>query len=199
MAEGYKFTESGARRIVDVVRTVEEFPADIIRRARDQSRIQSPILSTIAFAKAGFAVDPGSTETFQFGKGLPGEEVPDTTREIQVCNSTNGVISDGTKCIISWLMMPESKGSAWHVAKAYDFDRLKGTLVGALAPGDATKTMDGISIGKGADPRTNPTDASETITVHNVHGFESDDNALCRVEWMESEQRWEIYQVTCPA
>jgi hypothetical protein len=80
------------------------------------------------------------------------------------------------------------------------FDRIKGTLVGAMETTDATHTIDNIEVLSGTDPRTDSTSASEAITVSNAdHSWEGDDNAVGRAEWNPVQERWEFYQVTCPA
>lgn len=38
----------------------------------------------------------------------------------------------------------------------------------------------------------------DPLTVHNPHGFEADEGALARAEWVFGTKKWEIYQVTCP-
>lgn len=39
---------------------------------------------------------------------------------------------------------------------------------------------------------------SDPLSVYNPHTFLGDSGALARVEWNHTEQRWDIYQLTCP-
>lgn len=70
--------------------------------------------------------------------------------------------------------------------------RYKGQLQGAMASGDSTKTVDNLEPIDGSGGDT-------SLTAYNVHGWAGDDNAICRIEWVEDDSRWEFYQVTCPA
>lgn len=112
------FTVGGARRIVEMTRRMEALEINVKTLQRMLTKRHAPWLPTIAFAQEDVAA--GDTGTFYFGKGLPGEEVEDTTREVEVCNSTNDKILDGTKCVISWLMVEQSDGSSWHVVQILD-------------------------------------------------------------------------------
>lgn len=97
------------------------------------------------------------------------------------------------------IFMPDAR--RWEVVSLLgSFGRIKGTLVGAMTSGDATHTIDNIVVLSGADPRTDPTSTTEAVTVNNTdHTMAGDDNAYARAEWNPASERWEFYQVTCPA
>lgn len=118
MAKAHGFSEDGARRVVKSTRMTEGFPADIAKQLQDEQRRQTPILSTIAFAKAD--VEDGATGTFRLAKGTPGEEEEDEDREVLACNSSDHRILADTKCVLSWLMVEASEGSGWHVTYILD-------------------------------------------------------------------------------
>ncbi len=79
------------------------------------------------------------------------------------------------------------------------YDRCTCLLKGALDSGDSTTTVDNVKIIRGTSPLSDPTSTSEELTVYNTHSWDGDDNALARIEWNVTEERWEFYQVTCPA
>lgn len=196
MAEAYGFTSDGAHKIVETVRQVGKYPADLTKRRQEARQLQSPILPTIGFAQED--IEAGGVGTFRFAKGMPGEEEADTDREVDVCNSTHRKIKSGWKCILSWLIVESSGGSSWHAVRVFGYDRIKGQLVGAMATTDTTWTIDNIEVLSGADPRTDSTSTSEAITISNSdHSMEGDDNGIGRAEWNPAQNRWEFYQVTC--
>lgn len=70
--------------------------------------------------------------------------------------------------------------------------RYKGLMQGALSSGDASKTVDNLEAIDGIGGET-------SLTAYNTHGWAADDNAEVRIEYVASDARWEMYQVTCPA
>lgn len=76
---------------------------------------------------------------------------------------------------------------------------IRGTLVGAMTSGDATWTIDNISVVSGGDPRATVGSSSEAKTVYNLHEWDGDDDAIAVAVWNDTESRWELIQVTCPA
>ena len=70
-----------------------------------------------------------------------------------------------------------------------EFIRIKGQVVGAIA-GTSTFTIDNIGVMQGADPRTDPTSSSETVTVQNRLSEHCDDNAYCEAVYDRSTDQW---------
>lgn len=86
----------------------------------------------------------------------------------------------------------------WEVLELLSYGRIKGQLVGAMDTTDGTWTIDQIEVLFGADPRDDPSDADEEVTVYNTdHTMEGDDNGIARAEWNPVQKRWELYQLTC--
>jgi hypothetical protein len=74
--------------------------------------------------------------------------------------------------------------------------RFKGFLQGAMTSTNATHTVYGVVRITGASPTAS---SSEEVTVWNPHGWDGDDDAVCRAEWVAGSSHWEFYQVSCPA
>lgn len=70
--------------------------------------------------------------------------------------------------------------------------RYRGQLQGAMTSANSTHTVDNLIPLDGVGGDT-------SLTVANIHGWEGDDNAACRIEWNADDEQWEFYQVTCPA
>lgn len=192
----YGFHADRVKRIAESVRTTEGLPADIAKRIQQYERHTTPILPTIGFAQEDVAA--GESGTFRFAKGLPGEEEEDSAREIEVCNSTHGKIKSGMKCVLSWLMVEQSGGSSWHVVYAKGFIRIKGLTTGAV-------TGSGFSINtvramQGADPRSDTSSDTETVSVENRLSEYANSGAYCEAVWDESTQTWVSNHLnsTCP-
>ena len=85
----------------------------------------------------------------------------------------------------------------WYVSNWLpQADRCAAVLKGALDSGDATATVDNVTPLNGSSPVDA---AADELTAQNVHGWDGDDNAACKIEWNQTEERWELYQVTCPS
>ncbi len=115
-----------------------------------------------------------------------------------VCLETGGAGS----ATILW--KESGAGIVWAVVRvgntAGEYDRCKGLLKGALDSGDSTTTVDNVTVIRGTSPLDDPTDTTEELTVSNAdHEWDGDDNAVCRFEWNQTAERWEFYQITCPA
>jgi hypothetical protein len=67
-------------------------------------------------------------------------------------------------------------------------------LKGALASGSTSATVDNVSSIAGVSPTTSST---SELTVANTHNWDATDNALARAEFHRTNERWELYQVTC--
>ena len=98
--------------------------------------------------------------------------------------------------IIPLVYQPSGTGSTHECAVLfagyYPTTRYEGQMQGALATSDSTKTVDNLVPIDGLG-------GLSSVTAYNRHGWESDDNAVVRIEWNQNQSRWEIYQVTCPA
>lgn len=82
-----------------------------------------------------------------------------------------------------------------YVDRGQGFDRCNALLKGAMN-GESTFIVDNVVETRGHSPVDS---SSEELTVHNIHGWAGDDNAICKIEYNYKESRWEFYQVTCPA
>ena len=71
--------------------------------------------------------------------------------------------------------------------------RVVGTLASAMPATEANYTVQNL---KGVNFTAE--ELSSSIAARNVHEFEADAGALVRAEWVYDNNRWEIYQVTCP-
>ncbi len=79
------------------------------------------------------------------------------------------------------------------------FDRCNAVLKGGIS-GSGNKTVDAVVATRGASPLTDPTDATEELTVsNNLFEFDGDDDGTCKIEYNLDSGEWEFYQVKCPA
>lgn len=102
-------------------------------------------------------------------------------------------LPEGTLCAVQDTPSYPGTGEGhWIILGPEPTLRYGGLLQGALASGDASKTVDNL------EPLGGPGGLT-SVTAYNVHGWEGDDNAECRVEWNTTTGHWELYQVTCPA
>jgi hypothetical protein len=102
-------------------------------------------------------------------------------------------MEEGTIASGSWIEL-KSWGGNWYVFRVPEsiYDRCTGLLQGALDSGDGSITVDGLAAIRGVTP-------GSSVTAYNVHGWDGDDNAPCRIEWNKTTEHWELYQVTCPS
>ena len=61
---------------------------------------------------------------------------------------------------------------------------------------DSTHTVDNVTETRGSSPVES---SSEELTVYNLFDWEGDDDGFCKIEYSYLDDRWEFYQVTCPA
>lgn len=94
------------------------------------------------------------------------------------------VLADGTKAIIE--IQQQAK-------------RCTCLLQGALTDSDASITVDNISPTDGGQTPGASVTAYNQRNPSNTGGFEGDDNAVSKIEWDEDNDRWELYDVPCPA
>lgn len=102
---------------------------------------------------------------------------------------------DNAVCVIEW----DETTDTWKIDGGYlhqQAKRIRGTLGGALSTTTASQTVSSpTSIDGGQVP-------SGTLTAHNVYttaGFEGDSGGVCAAEWNETTDRYEFYDVECPA
>lgn len=87
----------------------------------------------------------------------------------------------------------------WEIVELANFRMITGVLKGAMGSGESSWTIDGVSVVQGADPRSDTSSGTEEVTVYNVHNWAGDDDARVVAVWNETQLRWELIQVTCPA
>ena len=72
-------------------------------------------------------------------------------------------------------------------------------MVSAFATTDATFEIDGTKKMFPTGSFIVNTDPAANITVHNIHDWDADENALAEVRWNEDSTRWECVDVDCTA
>lgn len=72
--------------------------------------------------------------------------------------------------------------------------RCRALAKGAIT-GSGTKTVDNIKPISGLMPVV---DSDAELSAENTHTYDVDNNANVRIEWIENENQWEIYQADCP-
>jgi hypothetical protein len=71
--------------------------------------------------------------------------------------------------------------------------RFRGQLDGAITGASETATVDNLL------PLNGRLMGFDDLTAKNIHEWDGDNNADCRVEWNAYEKQWELMQLTCPA
>jgi hypothetical protein len=90
--------------------------------------------------------------------------------------------------------MPDS--SHWEILQMWDqAKRCNARVAGAMAKTDLTHFVNNVvPTDSGWSPVSSP---SQTISVANTMGWESDDGSECKIEWNTSAAQWELYQARC--
>jgi len=111
---------------------------------------------------------------------------------------TSGKIPAGTRIKVERV---SGSDEFWVPIVYQTFDRCTAKIddAGGMETTDSTIAVDNVAVIRGVSPLDDPTDTSEELTVYNVHAWEADDDADCRIEWNQTTEHWEIYNVTCPA
>lgn len=83
---------------------------------------------------------------------------------------------------------------------------LPGSGGGRMLRGDATSSVSGgdfsvdnVEMIFGADPRTDPEDAGETVAIVNDFEMNGDNGALCVAVFQQESETWLCIQLKCPA
>ncbi len=94
-------------------------------------------------------------------------------------------------------------GDEWHIVSAQPWPlRVRGALTGDLASETSTFRIKNVHVVApiGSIAIAHLLDAlDELADVHNIYGWEGNENGIVGAEWNEHEPRWEAYQVQCPA
>ena len=125
--------------------------------------------------------------------GMPDPDDSPTVDELDrnIIIMTNGLSGDDLRHI-AW-MDTNAAGRRWTGSKG---NRCRALIKTAMTSGDTTHTVDNVTPLNGSSPVDLSTDE---LTVYNIHTWDADDNAICKIEWNETLEQWEIYQVDCPA
>jgi len=89
-------------------------------------------------------------------------------------------------------------GLVWEVVTpGVGFDRCTCKLAEEMTADLQGFTVDNVKPISGSSPLMDPDSTTETLEVYNAHAWTADDNALARIEWHKTNERWEFYQVDC--
>jgi hypothetical protein len=111
------------------------------------------------------------------GGGLDPRSSPgDMAEELDVANIHREAFADNedVTCIYSPDVVTDVD---WELLVVERYRLIRGQAVGAVDTGDSTFTIDNvITLADGLDPRTDPTDTAETVSINNVHADAYADN-----------------------
>lgn len=98
-------------------------------------------------------------------------------------------ITDGTR---GWCT---KKDGRWEVVgnSTAGYDRITGLTTAAVTGGNFY--IDNVKVIKGANPLDDPDSTTETIPATNTMSWTAEIAKEARLEWNETEQRWECYQI----
>ena len=116
--------------------------------------------------------------------------------ERKVYNTTGSAIVSG-----QYLNIVRNKYGKWTPIVATGYDRISGQATAEVT--GSNFSIDNVTIIKGQNPLTDPTDATETVSVINTMGWDIDDDGNVFAQWNQSlsggDGAWEAYQAECPA
>lgn len=93
----------------------------------------------------------------------------------------------------TWITAIYNSGTShWEILQVERFRAGRGLAKGAVATSDSTFTVDNIKmLESSADPRTDPTDTAEALTIQNIDSSAWADNANVWFDFNESTGQWD--------
>lgn len=201
MADIEVFDRREMERIVDVVRRVESSQRNLYARFQAGTRRNSKRHPPI-FAKTTTNTDNGTYPTAPANVFVVKPVAIEFTATVgdQTLTTT---VKDGEGHIartVTGEFLPEDTiveierhNRLWWITKHYMTTRYRGLIndSGGFTSADSTTAMDNLVALNGMG------DETSLGTVHNIHGWDGDDNAIARAEWNAEDGQWELYQLTC--
>ena len=139
-------------------------------------------------------VSAGGTQTVSLWQETDGgwsgwDEDSEIDTEDVYCPPTNAGLPEGV-----FVQIGKVNGR-WMIIGPHSIT-ITGYATAAVATTDSTFEIDGVTAAVGPTPVE---DTADTITVYNVHSWETDNNGYCEAMWHGENGRWEATQVDCPA
>jgi len=204
MADGYLLSEGDRQRLQKLIddhgmTRIQHVAQDAVLGAPEVyiAKVQSTPGSIPALTEAGEGesyAHPGYApcDIYQI---LPGVEsanwdlTPISKLSFPVFNLSTSEITD------DWILVIRSKSGHWiaSTSSTAGFDRITGLTTAAVTGGNFY--IDNVKVIKGANPLDDPDSTTETIPATNTMSWTAEIAKEARLEWNETEQRWECYQI----
>lgn len=121
-------------------------------------------------------------------------ELSDTGRDLTVCNA------GGKYGQQYYGLAQRDKFGVWWLVKVWSYLEIKCQAKGGgQQQSGSTITVDHVTVVHGVSPLDDPDDTTEELTVYNIFGDTLDDDVVLTCHYNESNDHWEVADVTCPA
>jgi hypothetical protein len=203
MADGYLLSEYDRQVLQKLLddhgmSRIQHTPQEAILGAPEVyvAKVQASPGSIPALVKAGSGESydhPGyaSCDIYQILPGVESENwdlTPISGLSFPVFNLSTSEIAD------DWILVIRSKSGHWIASITNPgFDRITGLTTAAVTGGNFY--IDNVKVIKGANPLDDPESTTETIPATNTMSWTAEIAKEARLEWNETEQRWECYQI----